>query len=109
MKTRLTFAVFACVVVAGLLLAGCSGCTSTSVGRIDLPDISADSLTYKRTDPAGGTVITVKNMVDHGTHVTADKLTVTTIYPTITLTVDVDNYRRTKPAPAPSVPASDAR
>lgn len=91
------------LVVVLLILAGCSGCSS--INRIDLPDISADSITYKRTDPVGGSVVEAKNLVDHGTHVTADRVKVTTIYPTVTLTIDVENYKRVKPAPAPAAPA----
>ncbi len=87
--------------VAGFVIAGCTGCATRSIGKIELPDISAASITYKRSDPAGGTVITAKGVVDHGAYVTADQLNLTTIYPSFSVSIDVEKYVRYKSAPTP--------
>lgn len=66
-----------------------SGCASYK-----LPAINAESFSYHRTDPAGGTTITAKNVKVDTSKVKAEEATWTTTYPTFSLHVEVKGYER---------------
>lgn len=74
------------IIAIALLL---SGCTS-----YNLPAINAASFSYHRTDPAGGTTITAKNVKVDADKVKADEAQWTTTYPTFSLHVEVKGYER---------------
>jgi len=99
MTTKLrTLTLLASFGLAVLIVAGCSGC-ATQIGDLKLPEISATSIEYKRTDPVGGTRITAIGVEDKGDRITADELKVQVTYPAITLDVVVKDYvRRKEPA-----------
>lgn len=76
----------ALLLICVLLLSGCAS--------YQLPAINAKEFSYHRTDPAGGTTITAKNVQVDDTKVKAEEATWTTTYPTFSLHVEVKGYER---------------
>lgn len=74
------------LVCAVLLLSGCAS--------YKLPAINAAEFSYHRTDPAGGTTITAKNVKVDTSKVKAEEAAWTTTYPTFSLHVEVKGYER---------------
>lgn len=66
-----------------------SGCASYRV-----PPITAQELTYDRKDPAGGTVITAKNVRVEDGKVKADEVNWVTTYPAFSIRVQAKGYER---------------
>lgn len=80
------------IILAAALLA-LSGCMSASKD-FTLPQVSADSLTYSRTDPLGGTQIEATGVKVTEDAVTADTASWNTTYPSFTVKLNAKGYRR---------------
>ena len=74
------------IIAIAVLLSGCAS--------YQLPAINAAEFSYHRTDPAGGTTITAKNVKVDADKVKADEAQWTTTYPTFSLHVEVKGYER---------------
>lgn len=79
MKTLL---VLACLVTL-------SGCASYR-----LPAITAESMTYKRSEPFGGTEVKASGVKVTDSKVTANTASWVTIYPSFSVSVSVEGYER---------------
>lgn len=73
-------------ILCAVLLSGCAS--------YKLPAINAAEFSYHRTDPAGGTTITAKNVKVDAEKVKAEEATWTTTYPSFSLHVEVKGYER---------------
>lgn len=82
MKTILTLIIATAII-------GLTGCAS-----FKLPAITAEELSYHRTDPIGGTQITAKKVKVTEGKVKAEEATWTTQYPSWTISVQVKGYER---------------
>jgi hypothetical protein len=81
------------LLIAILASAGCS-----SISSIRLPEINADTISYRRTDLAGGTQITATGVTNDAQRVTAERVTLVTTYPMFSVSVEVTGYSRKKGA-----------
>ncbi len=96
MKHRSLFAMSLLTALASLL----GGCANSG-NRIKLPDITADTITYRRNDPFGGTTITATGLKNGDDKVTAERVSLSTTYPAFSISIEIANYERKKePAPA---------
>lgn len=74
--------------LAALLLSGCAS--------YRLPDVTAQEVNYRRTDPFGGTQITAKNVRSGANSITADEAMWVTTYPSFSISVTLRGYERKK-------------
>ena len=82
-------------------LASFFGGCANSGNKIKLPDITADTITYRRNDPFGGTTITAAGLKNDGDKITAERVSLSTTYPAFSISIEIANYERKKePAPA---------
>lgn len=68
-------------------LAGC-------LSRINIPEISAESIEYRRTDPFGGSTIIITKPSVTETDVTCEEYSRVTTYPSFNQSITVKNYHR---------------
>lgn len=76
------------LLIASVLI-GLTGCASYK-----LPAITATEINYHRTDPAGGTQVTAKDVKITDGKVKAAEATWTTTYPMWSISVQVKGYER---------------
>lgn len=88
-------------VSAALALTGCAT-------KIDLPDITAREVFVSHQNPLFNVSINAENVVDHGDHVTAEKLTYERGGRITSTVIRVEGYRRDK-TPAQAASAAPAQ
>lgn len=84
-------------VSSALALTGCA------TNKLDLPDITAREVFVSHQNPLFNVSINADNLVDHGDHVTADRITYERGGRVTTTVIRVEGYRRDK-QPAATVP-----
>jgi len=89
MKHLIKFIMLTC------LLSFLSGC----VGKIKLPEINADRVEYKRSDPWGGSTITITGLSVTKEEVKCEEYTRVTGYPSFNQSIRVINYSRPRSRP----------
>lgn len=77
-----------------LCVVALSGCATYQ----KLPEITAESFDYRRTDPFGGTQIHADKVQNLPDKVIAENVTWSTTYPQFTVAISVKNYTRLKAA-----------
>lgn len=80
--------------LAALALTGCA------TSNIDLPEITAREVFVSHQNPLFNVSINGENVVDHGTYVTADKITYERGGRITSTVIRVEGYRREKATPA---------
>jgi hypothetical protein len=95
MKTALA------LIPAALALTGCA------TTNIDLPDVTAKEVYVSHQNPIFNVNLQADNLVDHGDHVTADRITYERGGRITSTTIRLEGYRRDKQAtPAQSAQAT---
>lgn len=91
-------------ILAILSLCVClSGCVNN---KFILPAVQGEAITYKRTDPLGGTTIEATNVRVTERAVTADTASWNTVYPSFTFQLTVKGYKRER-TPADPAPVKE--
>lgn len=71
--------------IAAFCLTGCAS-------SFKLPEVAGKSVTYRRTDPFGGTTVSATNVVVTAEEIRAGSVTWTTGYPQFSISLTVEEY-----------------
>lgn len=77
-----------------IMLTGILSFLSGCVGKITLPEINADRVEYNRTDPIGGSKITITGLSVTKEAVQCEEYNRVTSYPSFNQSVRITNYSR---------------